>query len=849
MGNNFEININSLCCKIFINLAYLLLGVIVNLSIVFLIHYFHLLKISSICSIFISIPIVIIIEKYRQNTYFNTSTVHNIYKIFYLLNKEPFKITNFIDKILDVCMFLLFIYYIYKQWDNMLPLNSVDKHPVFSTIGIVITVSSIVLTVLFASLQHFENKYSDFKSILQQWKKTNIFLFIALAVYTTITFIFYFKGSNEYIDLFILVASIYLVLKLIIIAINISFMMNFDILLMLYEKNIIKFIKSWKLSSDKSLIDDIRKKGMKHFFKNKIWGINRRKYYTNSETTIEELKKQIEPIFRQAENFLRANNLNDFLTCKNALINIARIYNKSYKNNLESKIYQFLAYKIKDLFVLSVMLKYQSFPEHIVDLNEKIGICAINERTDENSFYTMQSIGFLSFKKNAQEFVIISINLENTPAPSNAIISLRKFVHKLIFNHSVNEASGIVDDLELLALAIYNLNKTKKLTNEAWSINLISLIIIDFINIFYNIAMYNLTEKLSVDTDYLENKVKEAFVQTFKLLTTYNTYPSAFSIFFNNIGGDLNLKSVTDILNKSPYIKTPYKNSVINGSSLFTHYVNALDQVYNAILVYDFDDNVYFERGFSCINNFLELFESSAKTLFDSNNIISINGILEALNNIQKYIFIFIKRINATNYQKELLLNASSLLLTNLYSIFLNILEKYTNSENLSSLYIEDFVHFVSLAVQTYNNADKLNKEIIKDLIQNIIIYFEKLENKKNLYQGINLITLILSKNDRDSEIFTLLCNFIIKHKPQHKPKQSLYFNYLEENEIPHFARHWIDHSDIHEYSNILSEFQKKKINLKSQLKLGKPILSPHLLLCLALFGCLAGVLLYLSDD
>ena len=79
------------------------------------------------------------------------------------------------------------------------------------------------------------------------------------------------------------------------------------------------------------------------------------------------------------------------------------------------------------------------------------------------------------------------------------------------------------------------------------------------------------------------------------------------------------------------------------------------------------------------------------------------------------------------------------------------------------------------------------------------------------MFQILNyLITLILSQNDKNSEIFTLLCNFIIKHKPQHKPKQSLYFDQLEENDIPHFARHWIDHNDIYEYSNILSEFQKK---------------------------------------
>ena len=58
--------------------------------------------------------------------------------------------------------------------------------------------------------------------------------------------------------------------------------------------------------------------------------------------------------------------------------------------------------------------------------------------------------------------------------------------------------------------------------------------------------------------------------------------------------------------------------------------------------------------------------------------------------------------------------------------------------------------------------------------------------------------------------IWILFKNFIIQYKPQDKPQQSFYFDQLEENDIPHFARHWIDHNDIYEYSNILSEFQKK---------------------------------------
>ena len=139
MMNNLEININSLCCKILINLAYLFLGTLITISIVGIIYYLHLFDFFTIYTILIAIPIVILIEIYRQNTSFNSFIINNIYKFLYNLNKEPFRITKFIDKILDIGIAVLFVYYIYAHWNIPTTLND-NKHPVFEAIGIVITV-------------------------------------------------------------------------------------------------------------------------------------------------------------------------------------------------------------------------------------------------------------------------------------------------------------------------------------------------------------------------------------------------------------------------------------------------------------------------------------------------------------------------------------------------------------------------------------------------------------------------------------------------------------------------------------------------------------------------------------
>lgn len=813
MKNNLEININALFCKTIINLIYLLLDTLIISSILAVTYYFQWIKISFLSISIIIIPVIIFTEIFRQNTAFNRIVINNIYSFIYNLFQEPFRITELVNEILDVFTVGLFVYYCFILLFNFEPLSP-QNHPIFQAIGIVITVSSIVLTVLFSTLQQFENKYSDFKSILQQWKTTDIFLFILLAIYTTASFIFYFIGSNKYFDILILISSIYLVIKLILIAINISFMMNFGILLKIYEKNTIKFIKSWNISNDKNLVNEITQKGVKYFIKYKVWGINKKKHYTISEQTISELQGQVEPIFRLAENFLRANNLNDFLICNKVIYNIVAIYAKLYNDSFETKFYQFLAYKIKDLFRLAVNLNYQSFPEHLVELNEQLGLFSIREKRDQADFNTTQTLSFYAFKENAKEFIIMAINLENTPAPTLAIISFRKFINKLIFNQSIDEVSGLIDDLNTISLGIWTLNNTKKVTNNTWCISLLSLVITDLINVFYYVAIYNLTEYMSISTRYIEDKIKQTFESSFKLLTTYKTYPSDFSIFFNNLGRDLNLKSVTEILKNSPYIMTPYKNSVYNGSSLITHYVNALDQVYNAILVYDFDTNVDFVRGLTCLSNFLDLFEKSTKILFDSGNSICVNRILESITNIQEYVFLFIERVNVTNYKRKQMIEISSILLKNLYSTFLNILKNYTISENHQSYYIEDLVKFVYYSVKMYATTNDKNKKLIEDLIQKLFIDFEQqdVSKRKDLYDGINLIALLLCKTDRNSKIFNTLCQFSIKYKPDKQQRNnSIYIDSLEENNIPSFARYWINYNDIKEYLNILLKFENKE--------------------------------------
>lgn len=810
MKNNIEININSLFCKVLINYVYLLGGIIVVAFIAFTIFLFQQFEHKFTCLIFISIVLCCVMEKYRQNTEFNRYLISSVERFVYDLSKEPFRITNFLDKTLNLFIGLLFIYQVILLLQKPIILNT-SRHQIFDAVGIVITVSSIVLTVLFTTLQQFQNKYSDFISIIHKWKNTNIFLFIMLALYTTSSFIIYVKGSNANIDILILIASIYLVLKLIIIAINISFMMNFEIIIKAYDNDIIEFINCLNIDpNSNNLIKELTKKGFKNFVKYKIWGINKRKCYTLDEKAIDELKRKVEPIFRLAEKFLRENNLNNFMHCNDAIIRISHVYAPLANIFFETKIYNFMAAKIKELFKLSIKLDYQSFPEHLVKLNERLGLNSIREKNEDSLFRTPQGIGFSAFKDNAKEFVIMAINLENSTAPCDSIISLKRFTRNLIFNNSLDEAQAVIEDLNLLVLAIWTFNNTKQVKNNDWCIRLIRLIIIDFINAFYDIVCYRMNERMGYDTSTFEGIVKKVFNNSLEILSKYKTYTSDFTTFFYNAEADINLITLTKLLEETPFIKTPYLNSRLKGSPLKTVDITALDQVYNAIFVSDFRDNIHIEDGLRSLYNMLDIFVESTEILNKSGYTPSVKSIMEALTNIQRYLFLFIKRVNATDYKKKMLLNLAKSFLEKLYQTYLTILVSCLYSENNYS-YQENFVEFVKVAIKMYLTDDIRIQEIVKTFIQDIINHYEKLEERqqKSLYKELNLIALLMSQAAVDSELFEILCDFVLKFIPEENRNHSFYPDIWEENNLPSFAKYWVDQEQINSYSNILANKQE----------------------------------------
>ena len=167
--NNFEININSLFVKIIINFMYLCLELLLCI---------YLCKFTQnivFWNVILFSSIIVIGEIYRRDNDFNIKIINLSYKGIFKLKTEPYLITQFIDKILNISFIIFFVYQVIHILNNSLLLS--NKHSnIFQVVSIVITVSSIVLTVLYTILQQFENKYSDFDLLIKKWKNIMIFL-------------------------------------------------------------------------------------------------------------------------------------------------------------------------------------------------------------------------------------------------------------------------------------------------------------------------------------------------------------------------------------------------------------------------------------------------------------------------------------------------------------------------------------------------------------------------------------------------------------------------------------------------------------------------------------------------
>ena len=60
-----------------------------------------------------------------------------------------------------------------------------------------------------------------------------------------------------------------------------------------------------------------------------------------------------------------------------------------------------------------------------------------------------------------------------------------------------------------------------------------------------------------------------------------------------------------------------------------------------------------------------------------------------------------------------------------------------------------------------------------------------------------------------DSELFEILCDFVLKFIPEENRNHSFYPDIWEENNLPSFAKYWVDQEQINSYSNILANKQE----------------------------------------
>lgn len=818
MSNDLEININSLICRLIANIYYFFLEILVAGVILIVLSNCFNLHFNTITLLLTFSVVILSGELIRQNKVLHSRFINNTYsaitKTINFLKSEPIIIVNWLNKLVDFTFIPFFLYNFYQAIQQQQELTT-GNHNIYGAVSIIITVATLVLTIVFTAIQQFENRYSDFKPLIQKWKHITVSLFITLTLYATASFIAYFKGSNVKIDFLILVASIYLFLKLILVAVNFAFLMNFDSIMKDYQAYLLRWLKRWNISKrflsrefdEEKIYKDVFRKGFLNFLKYKVWGINRRKFHTIPTEKIQELKNKIEPLFRISEVYLKENNINNFKLSLEIISNITRLYSEKYNNFSETNYYFFVAGKLKQLFEIAIKLNYQSFPEYIVEINEKICLSVIREKkSDAELFNNNQTASVGAFKSNAKDFIAMSINLDNTPAPALAITTLRRVFSKLLFNNSLDEANLIVKDIEALVVQMQVSIQAKIIPASKiyWILSLTNQCIYEILNSIYQTIIYSM-RKYALNTDYLLKQSTQSFIKSFEVSLLYNTYPSNYSTFFQNLGGNTDLQIITNLLIEKPFIQTPRRNLMLNGYKFTANDVNSLKEIFNVVFVSDLVDYSNFNDSITALTKFLKTFITLTKLLLENNQGICVKQLMSCLNSIQGYAFLFIKRLEATNYKKEELLPKINKFLEQLYLTTLDVQKQCFENENSYNTDYESFIEFIQNAINYYlHTSDKSLKSLIETYISSYLKMHETLQNqreKDDFYRSIRLITLLIFKDHRKSKIFKVLFTFIVDNYFTRTVTSTSILSFEDRNNLPYFAHHWnIDTRLISDY-------------------------------------------------
>ena len=776
--NRYSFNLNSLLFRIIVYVLYAILTSVFYFLLKYILQMFHIENnFVPILLFFIVVCIGIIHKKDYRNQ-----------QLFCFIFNLPFKIKNFIiqnlylliEKLMSFIAILFCLFCAYCICIGKLPNVGITEKEIFNLASIITTVVSIILTSFYAVFQNFSNKFVEIQHITRTLKCFLIFSFFVLFIYVLVGILNLTNAFHGTFNTWLTVASVYILLNMFLLGVQIFTLYDEKSILYLYSKKIKNSIdclpKIDKITSENidNYMETYKKTSIWTKIKVDIFGIIKKYNYKLDEQYIKSLIEKLDPFYRIALAHVKANNINAF---KNTLIVLLStiVYSLPKMSNGDNFSYfEYIATKTNEVFSEICKLNYQYFLESIVEFNANIAVnCVQNARklpyACENQHDYMH---IRLFVDNAKNFAINSINMEHSIASSLAIDSLFDIFVWEINNEDLSGSVQIYEKYcEIVSVldSYYTQNKITEISKFTFFM-LINKILSHMISLLLQLVLYSYKKK-DIEAKEQAKNICMRFYTVYVLINKYNaTCFDNKSHFINVYDNGAILNTYAEVILGRTRGKYDYSNILLNSNEKAICKVNTFADIFSCLCIQDLTEDSSFEYAFDILNTIIILVSELYK--FDIQESVKKYGMYDSyycdfIIKILDLIAKFYKRIKKCKYKlaenSEIFAQFYAKIFQNLIRVLeIDIQEEKTNIKNID--YFTAIIFNLIDCNDLYNEIG-CSEDFILFIKKYLSNYKNLKSNKEEYYQEIYKIALHLWKNDDNKIVSRLFIEFLKEEK------------------------------------------------------------------------------------
>lgn len=709
MKYNYKPNYKSLLIYSIVNLL-LLLPLIIFLLIANL--FFNINATPQQFISLIYIIFVLAFYKFKKDNYYFISLLFRLKH--FIFQNNTYKIYTFNTLVIIILNFLFSIFTISYFCTNLFN-SGINSNYDSNITGIIGTIVSIALTLIFALMQYITDKHPDYLSILEKIKRQATLVFLCLMIYVVIIVIPVF--DNDTFALFLNIFAFFLLLTLLLTTINAIILFNPTNITFIKAQEIKKIIvQAPNLISKQEVINKVNDittpttiTKLKRFVQNNVIGIVKEESNNQFKDFFDnKLKLEIEIIIRTIITNIENNHFNLY-TCNIKELN--DIFKDLIEKTRGEDCFFLIEYIVVKQKILLDIIIHKKREEYLDELQISIfkSISSLIDISQEPEYIKLINSACIKYTlKEYITFILKIAHFVHSTTACTAIKDIKKFSYKLINKKAKNEIIVFLDEF----YRMINTIKANPNIMDTWKIELINCSAISILNtLFYMYSDYIYNKKSFVQSDVLENISK----QFIKIIVKNNL------VFLSNNSNTM-LETYKKIVEKNCKIKTPYKNLVLNGAIKQFEQIYSLSDLFTIFLLIDIDKNTDLRKVIYSLTVIIKDIKSLDYLPSDGISNISLFSFYA---NILDSLITFTKRIKYFDCNNEEITELLNILIEEYFNTLLVNFQNFYELPNYS--FVEDFSNFLEYSYFSVN-------EISNNTFKSKHIYL--LKQILNLYQN-----------------------------------------------------------------------------------------------------------------